>query len=576
MKIKLILNYFIIICISTGKCSTEESQRAQFTVWVPRGRLIQLPCNVDSKKYAELNGHPFETNITDLLKPKILKNPDFRMTTIWYSTVGNVIHIGEFIPLHLHLLVPGEIDYSDPRNSEKTSSHSGVSKTNAPRFNNILNMLNQQTMSTITCKTFKSQVAGFFVTANLPKPRPLSMNEELIYNQFSLVYYIQPVIIWTYVIPKGNSTISEIWKKETYAFCKNLRSISEYQLSPCLSVSINQVPIEYSAASQTNLTVIIRLSNNALNLLSNPGKIRTTSPITLPFLHAVTKSELDFRLLRTLYINGSFALIHSSVEVICPTGTQIKRPPFQLPFLTTDDYVIKNGSSKSILEQESAYQLLNLPLTCKACPLGYVPKSPYGYGECQPCPRGYFRGETGWPSPAGCLACPDGYTTLLEGSTSLKDCVIDGGLFARVIVNTAAWIYQNCMELIIASYETSKTYKRRSSIHITTEEENEENTEAMFWFNRVHPGALIFAVLYFLVIIFCWSLCCYRICLIFRYKQMHSRQRHLLRKSIVIGQLNALDDVKDFLRQDFSREEAKLPAGAGDAGGKAENVVNAK
>ncbi|VUZ54800.1 unnamed protein product [Hymenolepis diminuta] len=468
------------------------------------------------------------------------------------------------------------MDHFYSRNSEKTSSKQVTSKTEGHRLGNSLNLLSQRTMSTITCKTFKSQTTGFFGTDNLPKSRPLSMDEELIYNQFSLVHYIQPLIIWTYTIPNANSSISEVWKNEADAFCKKLRSIDEYQLSPCLSVSVNQVPIEYSTAMQTNLTVTISLCNNALNLLSNPGKINTTSQITLSYLHAVTKSELDFRLLKTLYNNGSFAMIHTSVGVICPTGTQIKYPRIKLPFITTDDYVIKNGSSKPILEQESAYELISLPLSCRACPPGYVPKSPYGYGQCQPCPRGYYRGETGWPSTAGCLVCPDGYTTLQDGSTSPQDCVIDGGLLARVIMNSAAWIYHNFMELIIASYETSETYKRRSSIHISSEQEKEENSEAVFLFNRIHPGALVLAVFYFLIIALCCSLCCYRICLIYRYRMMHSRQLHLLRKSIVIGQLNALDDVKDFLRQDFSREENKSPAGAGDVGGNVENVADEK
>ncbi|KAM7542810.1 hypothetical protein Aperf_G00000008139 [Anoplocephala perfoliata] len=211
-----------------------------------------------------------------------------------------------------------------------------------------------------------------------------------------------------------------------------------------------------------------------------------------------------------------------------------------------------------------------MALTCEPCPAGYASKSPYGYGRCQPCPKGYYRGETGWPSTAGCLACPDGYSTLQEGSTSAENCFIDGGSLTRGLMSSAAWVYNNFMELIVASYEVSETYDRRAKIHMSPEKRKEEDARTVLWINRIHPAALALAVIYFLIILIFSNLCCYRVCLIYRYKKMHSKRLYLLRKSIIIGQLNVIDDVKDFMRKDYVRtkEDTPLPEKAGDTAAK--------
>ncbi|KAM7541924.1 hypothetical protein Aperf_G00000010063 [Anoplocephala perfoliata] len=246
MNVHMSLHFIVSFYVLFDKFRTEETKRSQFTVWLPSGRLIQLPCNLDRQKFASLSVNPMHNNITHLLKPQLLDDAELGVTTVWYNAVGNILHVGEIIPLDLPMLAPGELDYAFSRTASAQSLRKSALTLELPNtyrseLGSSTDILNRLTMTTITCKTFKSQTAGFFDTADLPQPRPFSMEDEIIYNQFALVHYAQPRLIWSYIIPDGNSSISNLWKAETNSFCLELRNIREYQLSPCLSIAMTDV-----------------------------------------------------------------------------------------------------------------------------------------------------------------------------------------------------------------------------------------------------------------------------------------------------------------------------------------------
>ncbi|EUB62772.1 hypothetical protein EGR_02213 [Echinococcus granulosus] len=452
--------------------NAEPAKGSRFTVWLPCGRLIHLPCNLNGHKFIQLSTRVSNVSSSDLVKAELLNNVELGVATVWYNNIGRVIHVGGILPIHLPMIAPGEMDYELSRTASTYETQSARTTLELPKayaidLGSSLDTLHRKAMTTVTCRTYRSQRAGL-LKSELLEEEPFSMKEELIYNQYSLMHYVQPLVLWKYVIPEHplikEHFDSDWWRAEAEVFC----------------------------------------------------------------------------------------------HIICPTGTQLKHPPppllpisFNYPMNTSLQSVDKSLISPA----ESAYVLATVSLSCEACPPGHAPRTPYSFAPCTPCPRGLYRGDTGWPSASGCLHCPAGFTTLREGSTSRDDCVIDGGMLTRAIVGFAVWAYHNFMELIVAAHEASMSYTKRARLYLSEESKADMSKESVHWINRIKPAALAVGIFYSLLVLLLVALALYRLLLIYRFKRTHSKHMHLLRKSIVIGQLNSQDDTKDLLRKDFAKEE---------------------
>ncbi|VDK38160.1 unnamed protein product [Taenia asiatica] len=455
---------FILLC----DCDAEPAKGSRFTVWLPSGRLIHLPCNLNGQKFTQLSTRTSNASSNDLVKPQLLNNVELGVVTIWYNNIGRIIHVGGILPIHLPMLAPGEKDYELSRAASAYEGQNARTTLELPKayaiyLGSSLDTLHRKTMTTVTCRTYRSQGAGL-LKSELLEEKPFSMKEELIHNQYSLMHYVQPLVIWKYVIPEHplvkGYLVSDWWRDEAEVF-----------------------------------------------------------------------------------------------YIICPTGTQLKHPPTPLPpisFTYPMNISLQSVDGSLISPTESAYALATVSLSCEACPSGQAPRTPYSFAPCTPCPRGLYRGDTGWPSTSGCLHCPAGFTTLREGSTSPDDCVIDGGALTRAIVGFAVWAYHNFMELIVAAHEASMSYTKRAKLYLGEESKMGIAEESVHWINRIKPAALAVGIFYSLLVLLLLALAVYRLLLIYHFKRTHSKHIYLLRKSIVIGQLNSQDDAKDLLRKDFA------------------------
>ncbi|KAL5960816.1 Biorientation of chromosome in cell division protein 1 [Taenia solium] len=509
---------------------------------------------------------------SDLVKPQLLNNVELGVVTIWYNNIGRIIHVGGILPIHLPMIAPGEKDYELSRVASAYEGQNGRTTLELPKayaidLGSSLDTLHRKTMTTVTCRTYRSQGAGL-LKSELLVEKPFSMKEELIHNQYSLMHYVQPLVIWKYVIPEHplvkGYLVSDWWRDEAEVFCRRVRNVREFQVSPCLTVSMNQITAASSAKHETLLSLTINLSSNPMNILSDPISTNLEGNITLSYIHAVTKSLLDRHFMEAVSRNLTFhnvsteaqLSISTSADIICPTGTQLKHPPTPLPpisFTYPMNISLQSVDGSPISPTESAYVLATVSLSCEACPSGQAPRTPYSFAPCTPCPRGLYRGDTGWPSTSGCLHCPAGFTTLREGSTSPDDCVIDGGALTRAMVGFAVWAYHNFMELIVAAHEASMSYTKRAKLYLGEESKMGVAEGSVHWINRIKPAALAVGIFYSLLVLLLLALAVYRLLLIYHFKRTHSKHMYLLRKSIVIGQLNSQDDAKDLLRQDFAR-----------------------
>lgn len=552
-------------------CNTEPARGSRFTVWLPSGRLIYLPCNLNGQKFIQFSTRITNASSSDLVKARLLNNVELGVVTIWYNNIGRIIHVGGILPIHLPMIAPGEMDYELSQATSVYQTQSARTTLELPKayaidLGSSMDTLHRKTMTTVTCRTYRSRGAGL-LKSELPEEKPFSLQEELIYNQYSLMHYVQPLVIWKYVVPEHplikEYLVPNWWRDEAELFCRGLRNVREFQVSPCLTVSINHITAASSVSHKIILSLTINLSSNPMNVLSDPTSTNLKGNITLSYIHAVTKSLLDRHFIKAALENLTFhnvstearISISTSTDIICPIGTQLKYPPTPLPpisFTYPMNISLQSMDESPISPTESAYALATVSLSCEACPPGQAPRTPYSFAPCTPCPRGFYRGDTGWPSASGCLQCPAGFTTLGEGSTSPDDCVIDGGALTRAMVGFAVWAYHNFMELIVAAHEASMSYTKRAKLFLGEESKMDMAEESVHWINRIKPAALAVGVFYSLLVLLLLALAFYRLLLIYHFKRTHSKHMHLLRKSIVIGQLNSQDEAKDLLRKDFA------------------------
>lgn len=542
-----------------------SAQNTRLTIWIPSGRLILLPCNVNYDKYQDIASNINEMDIETLTKSNLVDKTELGVVTIWYNAIGETIHIGQVLPVHLPITSPGEIDFELSLSSHSIIKREGKSTLELPlvyamEIGSSLDILHRNSMTTVTCRTFKSNKAGMFKRKPTPDT-PFSLKDEMQSNQFSLIQYVQPIVVWKFAIPDEYNKIIANSKIESIAktACSELRNIEEFQTSPCLDMSINIVRIKSSGIYFRQLSVGLFLSSSPLNLLMDPTITTVGGNASLSYLHAALKHRLDVKLTNGLIENPVLKnprtkTLKTTVEVTCPTGMQLRKQiPSLAPLSLEHTHKATSTGAIYLSKNDSAYILRHLPLSCESCPAGYAPRTPYSFLRCVPCPKGFFRGSTGWPASSGCLSCPLGFTTLQESSKSPDECIIDGGTLTNYLVGFAAWAYRNFLELVIAGHEASLSYTKRVLLYVG-EEASEQGVKPVHWINRIKPAALAFGVLYVIVLLFLLALFVYRVLLIVRFKQMHSKHLHLLRKGVVIGNLNAQEDAKDLLRQDFAEK----------------------
>lgn len=578
---RMLVALYVLLLI--GRESTSQGvKRSKFTVWLPSGRLIQLPCNLNGETFRNLTTRARSlAQSSTILTTNLVDNEPLRAVTMWHNSMGSVIHIGETLPIHLPMLAPGEMDYELTRvaSTKKTESTLELPKAYSVELGSSLNILRRETMTTITCKTYKSKKAGLY-PSDLPPEQPFTLKDQLIYNQFSLMHYVQPLVIWKYVLPDDadfkNAFPAEWWRSQAAMFCRRMRNIREYRTSPCLGASVNNLRVANSKSHITQLRLTINLSSGPINLLASPKESNRENALQLSYLHAAAKHLFDSQLLVSLTQGLSAAgltdksgiSVTTSVDIICPSGTHLKHPPIPLPPITLEsippppsDNATNTSTTpikaKPLNTKSSAHKLIGVSMSCNACPPGQAPRTPYSFGPCIPCPRGYFRGSTGWPAASGCLACPEGFTTRQEGSTMLDDCVIDGGMFTQTIVSFAFFIYRNFVELIVAMHENSPSYTKRVRMYLSEEAKDEMIQPSVPWLYRIDPWALSMGIVFLVILITMLAFTMYRLLLVYRFKQIHKKHLYLLRKSVIVGQLNSQDEMKDLLRQDYNIETKK-------------------
>nr|VZI31242.1 unnamed protein product [Spirometra erinaceieuropaei] len=572
----LLANVFLRSYVSCGKVESK------FSVWIPNGQFVQIPCNLDEDKYARLIGKQVRLTPFQFLDANLLRPLGSEVTTVWYNSLGRLIHVGSALPLRLPPVMPGEVDAEALKdNSESKAGTKNTLYLPPNQYSDTgssLDLLRRYSMTTVTCQTFRSSTSGVIWDSDEEDEKDADFSEKhVIYrNQFILTEYAQPTIQWRYALPRQylNETDKKRylppswWEDVARNFCRSLQNVHEFRFTPCIHVEVIKLPfhLKYSD-SYYELLVTIRLGTSPLHVVLPPS---ATSFDSLATVHAASKHLLDELLrheldnkLRTqgMQVEDKTKITFlTAVRFLCPPGSYVRnsepplKPIFHLFQMKKDFEDIFDNTSELIgmPPTASASLLHRMPPVCVPCPPGQAPLTAYSFDRCRPCARAFYRGSTGWPASGGCLPCPEGFTTGKEGSLSPEDCKLNGGTYTQALAGFATWAYDNFAALVVAYHEASSSYRSHVAYYLG-ESETQESAAANLgsWINRISPKALAAGIASSVFVLFLFSLFVYRLGLLVRFLRAHHKYVRLLRRVIYFGHLNLQDDVRNILRMEY-------------------------
>ncbi|CAH8590050.1 unnamed protein product [Schistosoma turkestanicum] len=499
-----------------------ESEVNNITLWIPSGKIVHLPC-----------WWPRSINfsVTEWLEPIKKKSEanHYHSITVWFNSGGEVIHVGEVLTIYFPLtgITEGIL-------GKQTNSGPKISETLAGN-----KQLSTDEVGTVTCVVYYS----FYLFGDRTKwnllQRPNAISRQL---QFAFRVYTMPVIVWSYALKAtSDDPITEKNLQQTLEkirqWCTTTRvKVVGYKLSYCQDIVVQVMPMITATkptASIPNELPKSTFTEVSLHIDLSPDQIfRLFSPTESYFnqAHASLKVEMD-ELIKTSVTRDSLVIheIATRIRVVCPPGSQTYEPP---PFLKSISL------SNTSVEDSSEHPLSKWSVICHPCLPGHAPQTPYSYGGCFFCPKGYYSGETRYPSIGGCLQCPMGFTTDNMGSTSVRECQIVGGVVSRLIIG----FFINMLK----EFEQFVVVNSRKELTTRTVEQSDETY--WVWKERISVSVWIFLSLYIVITVWLSSIAIYRIHLYTKLRKMYKAQFKLLLKSALVGQRNVVDRTKQQLK----------------------------
>nr|CAH8870026.1 unnamed protein product [Trichobilharzia regenti] len=468
--------------------------------------------------------------------------------TVWFNRGGEVIHVGEVLTIYMPLTGVSEIPMT--QNPPKNDGKQGVKPNLEPKYrastagNKQLVFVYE--METISCIGLRSKT---MIGVKEKWVFPSRGNKIVRQIQFAFRVYTPPTIIWSYAFKSYSKVIiTEKQLTQTLsdikAWCNSKISISQYQQSPChdiilrvmpliqLAKPTDQIPFVSPNSTYTELAILIDLSSQPLFLLSNPAGDH------FRYIHSVFKDELDEQIRKSV-IKDELNIydIPTRVRSICPPGSQTYHPPPLLKSLAhLGNYTLNKSSI--LLSNSSAYQLTKWSPICHPCPPGHAPRTPYAFDGCHLCPKGYYLGETDYPSSGGCLQCPTGFTTDNLGATSVRECHLEGGAVTRLIIGFFLNIWREFEQVVVGTMGEETHTRAIGQVH--------ESYWA--WKGKISLSLWIVVSLFIMVTLWISSLAIYRIHLYIKLHKMYREQFRLLLKSALIGQINLVIRIKQQIK----------------------------
>ncbi|KAF8564365.1 hypothetical protein P879_08983 [Paragonimus westermani] len=528
--------YLISIALFLQICS----EKVQHTVWLPAGKQVRIPCRLRSVEKSKTFERWAQRNANLTM--------DFASNSIagWYDRLGRLIHVGEVLLVHVPAFEASELSVTQYVSREAAPNEKPMNLI--PEYKKwiggVSQLLEVHHMDSVTCIELQASTAVGF-----QQPWRQFERETHIGNQifFTFRIYAQPMIIWNYAVPpeiefKNRSVLL----KPIEEWCSKQRSIRKYVTNICSTIYQQRRPfIKLTSPTETmplvhstglgyiEVGIVIDLSNPPLNLLASP------TDGELGYLHAQLKHSLDTYVLVDLErqinlgdIDGTIT-VATRIQAICPPGSHTYMAIPALRNLNLD--ILLNNT----LKESSASALLSFQMLCHPCDDGQAPRVPYAFDRCHSCPRGYYLGSTGWPSSAGCLPCPEGFTTDKVGAISIEECKLNADAVTRWTLDYLLHTWFT-LERIIAGHAGPDTETRALGQH---------QQSPWAWLGKTDKTVWIGLSVYVLLIFGLTAMAIYRLHLYYRLQSIFKKQYRLLLKAALIGQINLVSHIKQRAKQ---------------------------
>ncbi|KAA0195466.1 Endonuclease-reverse transcriptase [Fasciolopsis buskii] len=521
---------------------------AHHTIWLPAGKRLRVPCKL---KNTEADEKPYWWAH---LNADLRWNSTVNSATAWYDRLGRMVHAGEVLLVQIPWFEASELAVTQyaPR---QTSPNEKINLI--PKFRSWIggtnHLLTINHLDTITCRQLQTTtVYGMRDDWDFFKRETRVIGQ----TYFTFRIYVQPILIWNYAIPAEFEFVNRsVLLKPVEEWCAAQRSIAHHIADVCMEVYEQRRPntrqikhderlpmIQPGDVGYVELGVTIDITNQPLSMLANPSNGQ------LSYIHAQYKDNLDAYILREVREEANKqeidmpVIIATRLQAICPPGSHPFTPVPVLhnlqPKVTTGNGQNENNTASKI--SGSAAALVDWPIICHPCPDGQAPRIGYAFDNCHYCPRGSYLGSTGWPSSAGCLPCPKGFTTNHVGSSSIDDCVLEAGAVTRWGLGYLVNLWYALQKIIVGT-PRAETRTRALGRH---------QQSSWAWLGKTHKAVWIWGGLYVLVVTVLIALALYRLHLYVKLHRIFRKQYRLLLKAALIGQINLVSRIKQRSKQD--------------------------
>ncbi|CAH8663203.1 unnamed protein product [Schistosoma rodhaini] len=533
MKLSEIYLFHILL---SGVEFFNAQQVSTHTLWIPSGKILYLPCWLNQIQEGNINDW---LEVNKQLKERSLPNT----ITVWFNRGGEVIHVGEVLTIFLPLTGVSEVPVL--QNALKKKGIPGVKMNFEPKYSETLSGIKQllftHEMEIVTCAAIRSTP----IIGVENKWAFFQRDSRIVRQaQFASHVYTPPIVVWSYALEAlSKDIIAEKNLTQTLTdikhWCASKVNIAEYKSSPCQDIVVqvmplislkkptDSLPVELPKSTFTEISIPIELSHEPIFLLSSPAGSHFN------YIHATLKAEMDELIKKSVVKDSLFTReITTGIRVVCPPGSQTYQPPPLLKSITPGEL------NKSLFRNSSAYPLTKWSVVCHPCPPGHAPQTPYAFSGCHLCPKGYYSGETNYPSSGGCLQCPIGFTTDNIGAKSVRECHVDGGVISRMIIGIFINVWKEFEQFLIGNLRKEFTTRAVEQIQETD----------WVWKKNIGLSVWIFLSLYILTAIWLSSIAVYRIHLYVKLRRMYQAQFRLLLKSALVGQINVVLQTKRKIR----------------------------
>ncbi|CAH8672529.1 unnamed protein product [Schistosoma rodhaini] len=527
---------YLFLILLSGVEFFNAQQVSTHTLWIPSGKILYLPCWLNQIQEGNINDW---LEVNKQLKERSLPNT----ITVWFNKGGEIIHVGEVLTIYLPLTGVSKVPIL--QNALKKEGIPGVKMNLEPKYSETLAGIKQHLftheMEIVTCAAIRSTP----IIGVENKWAFFERDSRIVRQaQFASHVYTPPIIVWSYALEAlSKDIITEKNLTQTLTdikhWCASKVNIDEYKSSPCQDIVVqvmplislkkptDSLPVELPKSTFTEISIPIELSHEPIYLLLSP------SGSHFNYIHATLKAEMDELIKRSVVKDNLFTReITTGIRVVCPPGSQTYQPPPLLKSITPGEL------NKSLFRNSSAYPLTKWSVVCHPCPPGHAPQTPYAFSGCHLCPKGYYSGETNYPSSGGCLQCPIGFTTDNIGAKSVRECHVDGGVISRLIIGIFINVWKEFEQFLIGNLRKEFTTRAVEQIQETD----------WVWKKNIGLSVWIFLSLYILTAIWLSSIAVYRMHLYIKLRRMYQAQFRLLLKSALVGQINVVLQTKRKIR----------------------------